>query len=581
MKNNVEAHSGIVAWFAALPAVALMAGCAGTVVALLALSQSAFAQTPPSAGGQMQQIQPAPIPQRPFPEVRIEQGSGPAIPASDNVKIRVKSLHVTGQALYSEAALVAITGFSPGGELTLSELRGMASKIADHYHRNGYIVAQAYLPAQDIKDGAVTIAVLEGRYGRVTLRNKTNLSDGMANGLLGGLNSGDTIAIAPLENRLLLLSDIPGVNVRSTLAPGAAVGDSDLIVDVTPGRRVSGSVEADNAGNRYTGEYRAGATVNINNPTGHGDVLSFRGLTSGSGLNYGRASYQMQFGKATAGVAYSALEYRLGKEFANLKAHGTAEIATIYGSYPLIRSRNTNLYALLAFDARTFQDKEDIIPSVVDRKARVWMASLHGNQRDSFGGGGLTTYSLTESFGDLDIETPVALVADAATARTNGHYQKLAFHAARLQRVTNRISLYAGINGQFASKNLDISEKMGLGGAYAVRSYPVGEGYMDEGYVATLEARLLLPKLLTNLPGQFHLVGFADSGTGTINKNPWTTASNHRTLSGAGIGLTWEDYNNFVVNVYWAHKLGSEAATSVPPSVDTSSRFWVQVVKYF
>ena len=82
-------------------------------------------------------------------------------------------------------------------------------------------------------------------------------------------------------------------------------------------------------------------------------------LTSGNGLKYGRASYQAQFGKATAGVAYTALEYRLGKEFESLQAHGTAEIASIYGSYPLIRSRNTNLYALVDFDAKTFQDKVD------------------------------------------------------------------------------------------------------------------------------------------------------------------------------------------------------------------------------
>src|ERR1035437_8174701 len=105
-------------------------------VALLALSQSAFAQIPPSAGGQFQQIPPTPIPQRAVPEIRIEQGGAPSVLTSDQVKILVNALHVTGQTLYSEAELVAITGFSPGGELTLSELRGMASKIADHYHRN-------------------------------------------------------------------------------------------------------------------------------------------------------------------------------------------------------------------------------------------------------------------------------------------------------------------------------------------------------------------------------------------------------------------------------------------------------------
>ena len=547
-------------------------------VALLALSETAFAQIPPGAGGQIQQIPPTPVPQRAVPEIRIQQGGVPAIPALDQVKILVKSLNVTGQALYSEAELVAITGFRPGGELTLAELRAMASKIADFYHKNGYFVAQAYLPAQDIKDGAVTIAVIEGRYGSVNLRNQTNLSDSLANGLLGGLNSGDTIAIAPIENRLLLLSDIPGVNVRSTLTPGAEVGTSDLIVEVTPGRRVTGSVEADNAGNRYTGEYRVGATVNINNPTGHGDVASLRVMTSGSGLNYGRASYQAQFGKATAGVAYTALKYRLGEEFAPLQAHGTAEIASIYGSYPLIRSRNTNLYALIGYDAKTFQDKVDLTPTVTDKKARVWMAGLHGNQRESFGRGGVSSYSLTGISGDLDIITPAALAADALGPRTNGHYGKLGFNAAHLQRVTERISFYAAINGQLASKNLDVSEKMGLGGAYAVRAYPVGEAYSDEGYVVNLEARLLLPKFSQNMVGQMHLVGFADTGTGTRDKNPWTAGENRRTLSGAGIGFTWADYNNFVVNTYWAHKLGNAAATSPP---DSNSRFWIQIVKYF
>ena len=186
-------------------------------VALLALSQGAFAQIAdrPSAGGQILQVPPAPARQRAIPEIRIEQGGTPATPAADSVKILVNTLNVTGRTLYSEAELVAIAGFSPGAELTLSDLRDMAAKIADFYHRNGYFVAQAYLPAQDVKDGVVEIAVLEGRYGNVTLRNQSNLSNAQANRLLEGLNSGDTVAIAPLESRLLLLSDTPGVVVKS------------------------------------------------------------------------------------------------------------------------------------------------------------------------------------------------------------------------------------------------------------------------------------------------------------------------------------------------------------------------------
>jgi hemolysin activation/secretion protein len=549
-------------------------------VAILLLNQSAFAADTalPGAGGQIQQIPPVPVQQRAVPEIRIDQGDAPAIPAVDNVKILVKSLHVTGQVLYSEDELVAITGFSPGGELTLSELRGLAAKIADHYHANGYFVAQAYLPPQDIKDGAVTIAVLEGHYGSVTLRNQTNLSDGLANGLLDGPESGTTIEIAPLETRLLLLSDIPGVNVNSTLTPGASVGTSDLIVDLTPGQRVTGSVEADNAGNYYTGRYRIGATVNLNNPLGLGDVLSVRGLTSGSGMNYGRASYQLQLGKATVGAAYAAMEYELGEEFEILDAHGTAQIASVYGSYPLIRSRNTNLYALAGYDYKTFLDKVDATSTVTDKNVQVGTGSLVGNHHDGFGGGGLTSYSLTGTTGNVDIITPEALAVDEVTAQTDGNFQKLGFNVARLQSVTERISLYAGINGQFAAQNLDISEKMALGGPYAVRAYPVGEGYSDDAYVATLEARLLLPTAWESMSGQMHLIGFADTGTGTINKDPWMDGDNHRTLSGAGVGLTWAEYNNFMVSVCYAHKLGNEVATAAP---DASGQFWLQAVKYF
>ena len=546
--------------------------------AILALCQTVLAQQPPTAGSQIQQIPPSPVPQKAAPAIRIEPSTAPASPASDAVKITVNSLRVTGARVYSEAELIALTGFQAGSELSLADLRGMAQKITERYRSNGYIVAQAYVPAQEITEGAVTISVIEGQYGKIAVRNQSNLPDPLIQGQLDGIGSGDPVVIAPLESRLLLLSDIPGVNVTSTLAPGASIGTSDLIVDVTPGQRVTGSIDADNAGNRYTGEYRLGATVNLNNLAGLGDVASLRVLTSGSGLNYARASYQMQFGKATAGLAYSWLGYELGKEFASLQAKGTAKIASIYGSYPLIRSRDTNLYAGLAFDAKTMQDRLDSTSTVTDKKAQALMASLRGDHRDSLGGGGLTNYAITATAGNLDIQTPALKALDAATAQSNGRYTKLGFSAMRLQSVTDTISLYAGINGQVASKNLDVSEKMELGGINGVRAYPEGEAYADQGYLLTLEARMLLPKFSEQIPGQVQLVGFVDTGSVTLNKNPWAPGDNRRTLSGAGIGLNWTAYNNFVVKASYARKLGSGTATSAP---DKSGRFWIQAVKYF
>ena len=169
--------------------------------AVLALTQSiAFAQQVPSAGSQLHQIPPAPALQQVPPRLRVEQAAEPvaAAPAS-GASIEVRRLRVTGAVAYPEAALLALTGFQPGSQLTVAELNAMALTIEQAYRRNGYFIAQAYLPAQDIQDGVVTIAVLEGQYGQIGLKNQTNMSDGRVGALLAGIDSGDTVMREPLE----------------------------------------------------------------------------------------------------------------------------------------------------------------------------------------------------------------------------------------------------------------------------------------------------------------------------------------------------------------------------------------------
>lgn len=545
---------------------------------MLAVSQSVIAAQSPSAGNQILQIPPLPIPPKIAPELDLEQNVTPSVPKQDQARISVNGLKISGAHAYSEAELLSRTGFNPGSELSLGDLRGMTQKIVDFYHRNGYFVAQAYLPVQDIIDGIVNIVVIEGRYGSVTLRNHTNLSDNLAHRLLGEIRSGDLITSAPLETSLLLLSDLAGVRIKSTLARGSSAGSSDLFVDITPEQRVTGSVDTDNAGNRYTGANRIGATVNLNNAAGLGDIASIRTLTSGAGLNYARASYQMEFGKIKLGVAYSSLAYALGQEFESLQANGTADIASVYSSYPLIRSRNNNLYVQLAYDSRLFQDKINSTSTVTDKHAKVLTSSLNGDHRDNFAGGGVNSYSLSWIAGNLNIQTPSLQSLDAATVQSNGAYQKLGFNAMRLQSVTDFTSLYVQVNGQYSSKNLDVSEKMELGGMYAVRAYPEGEAYADQGYVLNLETRTLLSSFSEKLSSKMQLIGFVDTGTVQTNKYAWSPEQNGRTLSGAGMGFNWMGANNFVVKTYYARKLGDETAISAP---DKSGRFWIQAVKYF
>ena len=525
----------------------------------------------------MQQIPVVPEMPAITPPVKVApQFTQSAAPQAGAVFV-VKQLNVTGATAYSASELQRVAGFESGREISLPALYEMAEKITQHYRQDGYLVARAYVPAQEVKDGAVTITVLEGKYGQVALNNTSSLDSQVPSNLMSGLNPGDVIEKEVLEERLLRLSDLPGVDVRSTLVPGASVGLSDLIVEVKPGALVSGSVDIDNAGNRYTGENRIGATVHLNNPTGRGDVATLRALTSGSGLRYGRVSYQTPLGLGRIGLAYSDLRYDLEHQFADLGANGQARIVTLFGDYPLIRSRNRNLYMGMTLEAKDFEDRWDAIPLLNEKQVQVATATLRGDHRDTWWGGGMNNYSLAWSTGHLDIRTPLARSLDAEMARTDGHYNKLAWAVARMQQVTQTVTVSVALNGQLASKNLDVSEKMELGGMYGVRAYPEGEAYADEGYLATVEVRKQLdwPSLTSS---QLHVSAFIDAGAVKLNHSPWTVGDNRRRLSGAGLGAYWTQARNFSVKAFYAWKLGSEDALSAP---DKSGRFWIQAVKYF
>jgi hemolysin activation/secretion protein len=296
-------------------------------------------------------------------------------------------------------------------------------------------------------------------------------------------------------------------------------------------------------------------------------------------MTYGRASYQIQAGRATVGVAYTQINYALGKEYSDLGIHGTAKIASVYGSYPLIRSRATNLYAQLGLDSRAYQDNVDIVNTTTDKHANVVMPGIYGDHRDSFAGGGLTAYGAVWSFGNLDIQTAAARNFDNDTAKTNGQYNKLALNRMRLQNVMDTpFSLYGAVNGQIASKNLDIWEKMELGGMYGVRAYPAGTAFGDQGYIVNLEARYLLPMRSETILGRVSLIALYDTGSVNYNKNPWAPVNNTVTLNGTGVGVTWVEPRDFAVKGYYAHKVGNTPSTL---NASAPGQFWIQLVKYF
>lgn len=533
--------------------------------------------TPPDSGELLQQVRPA-VPVAPASDqtgLTVQRPDGASAAAGGAVA--VSGFAVTGNTLFDTSTLLALVASGQGQSFTVAQLGQLAGRITAYYHAHGYPLARAIVPAQTIKDGVVTFRVLEARYGMVNLQNHSHVRTPLLAATLAPLAGGEFVEQTQMDHVLLLLSDIPKVEVHAVIDPGQAVGTSDLLVDVQPGPRYTGIVTIDDYGNRYTGRARAGATISAIDPLGQGDFLSLGVLSSGHGLDYARLSYEATLtGLGTrAGAAYSALRYVLGDTLEALQGHGTASVASAWVKQPLLRSPLVNANVQLQYDASSLHDDLDAAAIRTDRHVDAWTASVSGDQRDTLGAGGIGTGNLALSSGRVSYDDGAAEVADAAGRRTEGGFTRAGMNLARLQSLSADNSLYLNLAGQISSRNLDSSQKMTAGGPYTVRSYDLGVLAGDKGILATAELRHELGMLAS---GQLQAMVFGDIQHLAIDRNAPGPGANDATLSGLGTGMNWSGPQRWTARAYVAARVGA-----VPEQIASAAkaRFWAEVAKEF
>jgi hemolysin activation/secretion protein len=535
---------------------------------------------PPNAGETLRELEPEPFRKAPEPTqtLVIQNDDNDSANSSSTMRIAIKTITITGNTAIETNELTPLVAELIGPDRSLSDLRAGAARITAYYRQHGYTVARAYLPAQEIKDGAITINILEGRIDQIRLDNHSRVSDENVRAYLEDARSAPIVKSDEIDRGLLLLDDTPGVGgSRAALQPGASVGTSDLLVSVDPGDALTGNVSADNYGNRYTGQYRAGGTGNFNSPLHIGDLMTLGVLTSGQDLQYGRIAYQAPIGGdgLRMGVAFFDVHYKLGKEFKSIQAHGDAQSGSVFLVYSFIRSLKGNLTGTATWEEKRLVDYIDSIASVTDKRIHIGNLGLSGNYRDELIGGGVSGVDLSFALAKLDINSAAALATDIVSARTQGEYARLSYSVTRLQHITDDTFLSLAFSGQWASKNLDSSEKFLLGGIDGVRAYPQGEGVGDEGYLVRVEMRHdFMPWL--------QAIAFYDIGSVTTNKSPYTIppSKNTRVLAGPGFGLN-ATVCGLDVKASFAWETSGGKPTSIPTSAVQTPTILGQINKSF
>jgi hemolysin activation/secretion protein len=547
---------------------------ASLLIIVFPLVAKAIDPVVPDAGSILRQIQPVnpPSPSSTGTGLNIEKGAADKLPSS--IAFPVKTILISGNELFGTAALHSLVADMEGKNITFAQLGKVAARITHYYHGHGYPLARAIIPVQTIHEGLVRIEVIEARYGKIKLNNGSKVNDPLILDTLTPLQSGHVIGQTTLDQALLLLADIPGIQSKASLKPGEAVGTSDLLVNTTSSPTITGNVTVNDYGNRYTGRPRAGVTVSVINPLHRGDVLTVNALTSGHGMNYGRISYELLLdGQGTrVGASYVAMRYVLGGSLTPLNAQGDAQIGSLWAKHPLIRGRNFNLYGQVQYDRMELRNHTSASQS--DRHLDNGTLSLSGDIRDTLLYGAVNTWNLGWTVGQADFDN----IDDPSNARLQGRYSKWNTNLSRLQNLSQKDSLYLAFAGQWAQDNLDTSRKMVAGGPYTVRGYDIGAVSGDTGYIGTAELR---HDLGSGRYGHWQAVTFVDSAHVQVDHNSLGSSLNGATLSGAGAGINWQGpkFNGLIQSQLNARAYVATPVGPVPMLVGKtdSVRAWMEI----
>ena len=508
-----------------------------------ALGTAVHAQVNIDAGSLLRQTERDLATPMPTPGLQAP-ASGPSRQAKpSDATVQVRGFTLVGNTLLSTEELRKALAPFTDRVMTLAQLKDAADWVTTTYREAGWMV-RAFLPQQEIKDGIVTIQIIEAIFGGASVQGaepKRIEASRLVRMAQSQLESGKPLNARRLDRVLLLLDDLPGVGVSGHLVQGQREGETNLVLVATDDKLLTGSTSVDNQGSLRTGADRISVNLAINSPARMGDALAINAMKT-QGVDYQRLAYTLPAGADgwRWGVHASNLNYRVvADEFASLNPNGAATTVGWDLSYPLLRSLVQNINLAFSFDDKRFDNSINSVTTAYGIKA--YNASLTWQQMDGWGGGGSSSASTVLTTGQKTNESP---------------YTKLNISLGRLQKLSQSFSLNASATAQASNVNLDSSEKLYLGGATSVRAYPTGEAGGSMGHTLSLELRQRFDNGLT-------WAVFYDHGRvqANVDNNLSTAASPSAWyLQGAGLSLGWQSKKGVDIKASVAQRMGDNPA---------------------
>ena len=483
------------------------------------------------------------------------QSAETATAAGPDALVSVRAFKVDGNTLL-DAALVQSTLQAWLGERSLADLRQAAQAVQGLYARAGYGAVVAYLPPQPVANGTLTIAVVEGKVGRVTVQGAQRLSPARIRAALPTLVEGRTPQLRRIDAELQMANENPSRTLGVLLGPGGAPGEVEATVKIEEHALHHFSLGLDNSGNPRTGDYRLSLGWQHADLTGRDDVLNLQLQTSptqSSAVSVVSLGYRLPLVRQLAALelfaAYSDVDggsQALPGSGGDLRFSGKGRIAGVRGVWYLPRQGEYDQRLTTGLEYRAYLNACSVngLPSgacgSAGQSVSVQPLTLEYAAQTGGTSPAMLSVGLAHNLG-LGGQHSAAADFEAVRPGAARHYSVLRLQGQIARPVLEDWQLAARAALQYSADRLVPGEQFGLGGAGSVRGYQERELSADTGLSVSLE--LVSPRLALGGPAvDLRWLVFADAGQVSNNGDLACRAlQTHCTLSSWGLGarLGW------------------------------------------
>lgn len=461
---------------------------------------------------------------------------------SSDKTILIQEIVFIGNTELPNKELLKLVKSECNRNLKMTDIQCICLKIQNEYRKQGYFLARAFPPPQEIRDGILTIQIMEGLLGEVDVVDNKHYATAKIASYFNDL-AGKPLHHGQFLKRMLLLNENPALKAGAIFKKGAQVGTADLTIRIEDSVPLSFYTDYNNYGSSFTTRGRVGAKLNLGNlPVNASQVM----VTQVQGLPFNELTFSQvtlhlpiwnPMGIALEG-SYLYSRFHV-PPFSSLDVSGGTHIGTLRYLQPIARTRN------LSADFSASFDWKDIRNYALGKAASIDILRMLGcgvdvDYIDPWGRTYFESY-LYYAIPNLWGASPV-VNSQSSHPGAGSRFFKCTGSVKRLQRLINDYFLMLNITGQWASQKIPIAEEIYIGGVDTVRGFLPAVGLGDMGFYINCEFRLPPPGLGSKKIffcqkktwGEIlQFVCFIDHGTVFFKQSDGTIRTS---LTGAGLG---------------------------------------------